>query len=134
MSVDPNEAPAGYVAIPLATGDGVACRGCSFYVNDGCSNFDAVCVPRHRNDGQHVIFVRQTITSPGVTVRDPPDFRPVVGDTPQTHYVLDPDNSAPMRLVNKAMIAMLNAVFADRLRTMDQIPEELRPLFKEVKP
>lgn len=133
MSIDPNEAPPGYVAVP-PNGRGLyRCQGCDFIESPTCRY--RACNRSERADGCDVCFTRKSESIITVLDRDNKahDIIGVVGDTPQTHYILDPDDRAPMRLVNKAMIAMLNAVFADRLRTMDDIPEELRPLFKEVK-
>lgn len=61
-SINPNEAPEGYVAIPVPTN--TICSECDYqYVSSDCSNIPVSCLAKNRNDKQTVIFVKIGLSS-----------------------------------------------------------------------
>lgn len=52
MTLNPNEAPSGFVAVE--TKEGNNCTGCAFFRRDACALQN--CLPEDRTDGTSVIF------------------------------------------------------------------------------
>ena len=59
MSIDPNDAPEGYVAMP-ETYDGATCSPCAFD-RSACPTRGGqlMCVAENRPDGRYVIFIAE---------------------------------------------------------------------------
>lgn len=62
MAINSNEAPEGYVAVPVPTN--TICSECDYqYVSSDCSNIPVSCLAKNRNDKQTVIFVKKESTT-----------------------------------------------------------------------
>lgn len=60
MSIDPNDAPKGYVAAPTNQSGWPECSRCSFTHNTCPVRHGALrCVPYNRADNQYVIFIEE---------------------------------------------------------------------------
>lgn len=58
MKLDPNEAPEGYVAVPIGNNPANFCRGCAFQNDEEMCN-SAKCMIVNRKDRQSVIFKKR---------------------------------------------------------------------------